>query len=209
MTIRGPHSEDPVYWHYSDENVDSGCQQFAEPGAHPNAEAVRLRRRDRRPTDLMRRIVVPVRFLAVSLLVTCVLIALVLWMMFYSLSFAVADTFVRIAQGAQHPCEHVEGLDQARTQKLVKPTLYFAALIGTVLFLTPFIPLTLAWGLLASLIWVILWALSHAPVFHRFFTPITQHHWRFLAFAPHRAVHQFGNATFARLAERARDAQPQ
>jgi hypothetical protein len=42
----------------------------------------------------------------------------------------------------------------------------------------------------------------------RLVTPVTHHHFRFLVFAPLRAVHQFANATFARLAERAREAQP-
>jgi hypothetical protein len=38
--------------------------------------------------------------------------------------------------------------------------------------------------------------------------PVTRHHLTFLALAPLRAVHQFANATFARLAERAREGQP-
>lgn len=210
LMVRGPHGEDAIYWHYSDENVESGCQQFAEAGAHPDTDAVRLRRRDRRPTELMRRVVMPVRLLSVSLLVTCVLLTLLLWLIFYSISFAVADTFLHIAQGVSRMAggEPIQGMDQARTQKLVKPSLYFSAAIGTIMFLTPFMPLSLAWALLATVIWAFLWFASRTPFLRRLTTPTTRHHFRFLAFAPLRAVHQFGNATFARLAERAREAQP-
>jgi hypothetical protein len=171
---------------------------------------VRLQRRDRRPTQLMRRIVMPVRLLSVALLVTCVLLTLLLWLMFYSCSYAVADTFLHIAQGVSRLTggKPIQGMDQTRTQSLVKPTLYLAAAIGTVLFLTPFVPISIIWALLATVIWCLLWTVSRAPVLRRFTTPVTRHHYRFLAFAPLRAVHQFGNAAFARLAERAREAQP-
>lgn len=211
LTTRGPHGEDPIYWHYSDENVDSGCQQFAEPGAHPNIDAVRLRRRDRRPTELMRSVVFPVRLLAVSWLVLCVLLTLLLWLIFYGFSYAVADTFLHFVQGVNRLSggkSPIQGMDQSRTQRLVKPTLYFSAAIGTIVFLTPFIPLSLAWAVVAIVIWAVLWCISRMPVLRRCIMPITRHHFRFLAFAPIRAVHQCGNATFAHLAERAREAQP-
>lgn len=210
LTSRGPHGEDPIYWHYSDENIESGCQQFADAGAHPDANAVRLRRRDRKPTQLMRRIVMPVRFLSVALLVTCVLLTLLLWLMLYSCSYAVADTFLHIAQGVSRLAggKPIQGMDQTRTQRLVKPTLYFSAAIGTILFLTPFIPMSFSWAIVATVIWIGLWIVSHSPLLRRFTTPVTRHHFRFLAFAPLRAVHQFGNAAFARLAERAREVQP-
>jgi len=210
LTHRGPHSEDPVYWHYSEENVDSGCQQFAQAGAHPDVEAVRLRRRDRRPTEFMRRVVVPVRFLSVTWLVMCVLLTLFLWLMFYSLSYAVADVFLRLAQGVVRLAggKNVEGMDQTRTQRLVKPTLYLSAVIGITTFMIPFSAICLIWATIALVIWLFLWIFSRSPFLRRLTLPVTRHHLTFLAFAPLRAVHQFGNATFARLAERAREGQP-
>merc|ERR1719203_2764491 len=92
LVEKGPHGESPIFWHYSEENVESGCQQFAEAGTHPNIDEVRLRRRDRIPGPLIKRVSVPIGLLSVALLAIAAVLALVLWMILYFVCLSIAGT---------------------------------------------------------------------------------------------------------------------
>lgn len=200
---RGPHGEDRAYWHYSDENIESGCQQFAEPGTHPDAEAVRLWRRDRRPSPCMRRLVAPVRLLSVALLIASAALAMAFWLVLFCIAASAAVLLAWAARaaawlGGQKVPEFLLG---PVAQRLVKPTFDVAAAAGTFVFLVPFAALSMAWGVIGAIIWAQLWILSSIPLIRRCTPPTTRRHFRFFVFAPQRAVHQFGSSTFAALAE--------
>lgn len=201
LTARGPHGEDSVYWHYSDENTESGCQQFVEPGTQHDMEAVRLCRRDRRPGPFMQRLVIPVRFLSVSLLVLTIFLTFGVWLVIYLSASLVANTFCLIARGVSR----ISWLEQShrwvevKTETLVRPTFYFTVAIGSMIFLVPFVGLLLTWGSLSLVLWACLWILGHMPIISGLLPRTTHHHIRFLVFAPVRAVHQFGSLSLASL----------
>lgn len=207
LCARGPHGEDPIYWHYSDDNVESGCQQFAGSGAFQDAEAVRLWRRERRPGPGIRRLCMPVRGLSIVLLTLTAFITLTLWVIFYtcsSLAMSAARLVVRCTFFIRR-VDFPEGWDKMCSQQLVKPTLYFSVALGTIMFLIPFAMITLAWNVLAVVLWTLLFLLSKAPLISRITPVTTRHHLRFFVGAPVHAVHQFGSSTLAHLADRGRE----
>lgn len=203
LTIRGPHGEGPVYWHYSEENVDSGCQQFAEAGAHPDAEEVRLRRRDRTPGPLIKRLSLPVGAISVALLAISAILALALWLILYFVSCTLAGVLRLAARGAYRArrTEPPDSLGEVGTQRLVKSTLYFAVTLGMVAFLVPFAVLTVAWDFVAVILWLVLSVLGRLPLCRRCVPAPSRHHLRFLVSAPLRAVHRFGSTLLAHLAD--------
>lgn len=203
LVRRGPHGEGPVYWHYSEENVLSGCQQFAEAGTHPNADEVRLRRRDRMPGPLIKHLSLPVGVLSVALLTIAAILALALWLVLYFVSFCVAGVVRLLARGAYvvRRAEPPETLSEAGAHRIVKSTLYFAVTLGMVAFLVPFTVLTLAWDVLSVVIWIVLNLLGRLPLLRRCGPTPTRHHLRFLLSAPPRAVHRFGSSLLASLAD--------
>lgn len=221
LTERGPHGEEATYWHYCDDNIDSGCRQFAEPGRHPDAEAVRLWRRGRRPGSLVRRLAAPARLVSVSLLVFSAIVALILWLIAYISVVAIATCLECAAKGALGVCRICRSQKMetkpppdkdeeplGKSQMLVKPTLYPSVAVGTVLFLVPFTIFSVIWAVVSLLGWLVLWPLSRAPFIRRCMPLVTRHHLRFLASAPLRSVHQFGSSVFAQLADAADVADP-
>jgi len=203
LSQRGPHGEGPVYWHYSEENIESGCQQFAEAGAHPDAEEVRLRRRDRMPGPLIKRLSLPVGALSVALLALSAILALSLWLVLYFISCCLAGVLRLIARGTYvvRRAEPPETLGELGAQRVVKTTLYFAVTLGMVVFLVPFSILTLAWDLFAVVIWILLNIVGRLPLIRRCVPAPSRHHLRFLVSAPPRAVHRFGSTLLANLAD--------
>mmetsp|Transcript_44854 Transcript_44854/g.116156 ORF Transcript_44854/g.116156 Transcript_44854/m.116156 type:complete len:707 (-) Transcript_44854:162-2282(-) len=203
LTQRGPHGEGAVYWHYSEENVESGCQQFADAGAHPDLEQVRLRRRDRTPGPFMRRVSMPVGMLSVILLAISAILALAFWLVLYFLSCLIAGVARLVARGAYRAArtEPPEGLGEVGAQRLVKSTLYAAVVFGMFAFLVPFLALTVIWDALAAVLWTCLVGLGRTPVIRRLVPVTSRHHLRFLASAPIRAVHRFGSTILATLAD--------
>lgn len=207
LWIRGPHGEDPIYWHYSDENITSGCQQFAEPGSHPDVETVRLWRRDRLPSPCMRRLTSPVSACTVALMAMCTTLAMIMWLVIYFVaSFFTCSALLCLrcafaSRGSKMP----EEWQAHRSQRLVKPTLYVAVSMGLLIFFPLFLFLCLIWQTLSLLIWSTLFSLSHLPGTRRCTPLTTRHHLRFFLSAPMRAVHQAGSSFLARLADRSRE----
>lgn len=200
--LRGPHGEDPIYWHFCDDNVESGCRQFVDPGRHPDAEAVRLWRRERQPGSTVRRLAAPARLVSVCLVVFSAVLALVLWLIVYMSAVAIAGAAECIARGACRVCGADPSFEDGpftKSQLLIKPTLYPAVAVGTFVFLVPFIAFSFAWGLLSFIVWAPLWLLGRTPLLRRCVPTATRHHLRFLSTAPLRSVHQFGSSTFARM----------
>mmetsp|Transcript_34946 Transcript_34946/g.96637 ORF Transcript_34946/g.96637 Transcript_34946/m.96637 type:complete len:600 (-) Transcript_34946:64-1863(-) len=203
LTVRGPHGEDAIFWHYTDDNIDSGCRQFAQPGAQQDADAVRLWRRERRPGVCIRALCGPVRNLSVALLIVSCIFSLLLWIVVYSVSSLVLTLVCLTIRGGYRitGSKAPEGLHKLQTHQLVQPTLYFTAVLGLVFFLVPFTVLSLAWSFIALVFWLCLFILSSIPLLGRCVPTTTRHHLRFLISAPLHAVHQFGSATLARLAD--------
>jgi len=201
LTERGPHGEGATYWHYSEENVESGCQQFADAGTHPDVEEVRLRRRDRIPGPFVQRLSAPVGALSVMLLAIAALLALVFWLILYFICCWVSELARLLMRGAYRMvgAEHSEHLFESLVQQLKKSALYAAVLFGMVAFLVPFFVLTIVWDALATVLWACLAALGQTPIIRRFVPATSRHHLRFLASAPLRAVHRFGSTVYANM----------
>eukprot|EP00927_Polykrikos_kofoidii_P020859 TRINITY_DN19950_c0_g1_i1.p1 TRINITY_DN19950_c0_g1~~TRINITY_DN19950_c0_g1_i1.p1 ORF type:complete len:736 (-),score=87.34 TRINITY_DN19950_c0_g1_i1:44-2251(-) len=204
-TRRGPHGEDAMYWHFCDDNTESGCRQFVDPGRHPDAESVRLWRRERRPGSVVRKLAAPARLVSVFLVIFSAVLALVLWLIVYTSAVALAGLAECVARGAVgvcRSCGSVASFDDlafAKSQVLIKPTLYPAVAVGTVVFLVPFVAFSFVWAVLSVVVWVPLWLFGRLPLLRRCVPLTSRHHLRFLATAPLRSVHQFGSSTFARM----------
>lgn len=197
LNQRGPHGEGPVFWHFSEENVESGCQQFAETGG----DEVRTRRRDRTPGITIKRVSMPVGVLSVMLLTIAAILALVFWMILYVLCLSLTGMAKCVARGCYRisRLEPPDALGEAGAQRLVKCTLYFAITLGMVTFLIPFFALWLIWDFVALLLWLLLATFGRLPLLRRCLPQPSCHHLRFLFSAPWRAVHRFGNTLLAHL----------
>eukprot|EP00927_Polykrikos_kofoidii_P008973 TRINITY_DN13737_c0_g1_i6.p1 TRINITY_DN13737_c0_g1~~TRINITY_DN13737_c0_g1_i6.p1 ORF type:complete len:732 (+),score=60.14 TRINITY_DN13737_c0_g1_i6:125-2320(+) len=198
---RGPNGEDPMYWHFCDDNIDSGCQQFIDIGKHPDAESVRNWRRERKPGPALRRIVAPAFFFSVSLVVFSALCTLLLWGAIYIPALLVATLIERILI---HVCGRadsypIESGSFGRSSFLIRVALYPAVGIGAIIFIVPFCAFSLIWALLSVLIWTPLYLLGRLPVLDECVPRATTHHLRFLATAPLGSVHQFSSSAFARM----------
>lgn len=195
LTQRGPHGEGPVFWHYSEENVESGCQQFAEAGAHPDVDEVRHRRRDRTPGPFIKRVSIPIGIISVALLAFAALLAVTLWLILYFLCSCLTGLVRLIARGIYRlsRVEPPEALGEAGSQRVVKCTLYIAVSLGIVTFLVPFLAVWLVWDVIALVLWILLSILGRMPLLRRCLPQPTCHHLKFLLSAPWRAVHRFAS----------------
>jgi len=199
LTVRGPFHENPVYWHYSDDNTESGCQQFAGPGEHPDMDEVRRYRCRRLPHPYLRRLTSPVWFISVLILALCVFLTLFLWIVFYiSMFFMMSAVCFSIRCSSRLKGKHPpDSWDWKHF--ITKSTLYAAVIIGTIVFLIPFTCFTLAWGLVSIVMWFFLWAACHVPGLWRILPTTTALHLRFFVLVPLNAIHQCGNITLACL----------
>eukprot|EP00928_Gymnodinium_smaydae_P042150 TRINITY_DN28426_c0_g1_i1.p1 TRINITY_DN28426_c0_g1~~TRINITY_DN28426_c0_g1_i1.p1 ORF type:complete len:765 (+),score=113.18 TRINITY_DN28426_c0_g1_i1:118-2412(+) len=211
-TQRGPHGEDPMYWHFCDENVESGCQQFVDAEEHPDADTVRLWRTSQRPGAIVRALTLPASIVTILMVIVSAFFAFTLWFIVYISAISVLSSFcvgVRGLRGLAASCgakgallcghSSTEECEAGLWQLLVKVTLYPAVAIGIVTFVIPFIIFSLAWAVISAAPWSILFFLSQVPLVRRCVPATGWHHLRYVAVTPSRAVRQFTAGIYARL----------
>jgi len=211
LATRGPSGEDPIYWHYTDDNVDSGCRQFAEVGSQHDPDEVRRRRRHRRPGHCVRSLCAPVAFISVTFLVLIFGFVVTLWL-FCFCTISMTARMTRRACGTGCCTWQQEGTAEVTPGKaelrVMQATMCFALFTGLVIFLVPFSAIFLVWAVLVFPLWFCHALLTCIP-WVRSLVPTTNcSHLKYVITMPVRAVCQTGFRWLAHIALSRRDNRP-
>jgi len=152
--ICGKAIEGGVGWHYSPTNPESGCNQFTDPGRHPNITEVRRRRHQALVLETrFRRCTCPVRILTrlTALLMAVVFAILLLFILIPVLALMV--TCLTPLQMTGKP-ELSRGIAECYVRTFV--FIFLVCLIPVVpVFLVLLLAITVVWAPFALLVWLI------------------------------------------------------